>query len=93
MQDQASKKVVQQLNVETDDCDTRQGNKVGSSAVGELNHIKDNFIILPFTEGSKIISLIRDMVKYFESTPSNRKNMIWSCRNTEISRRTHLKDI
>ena len=81
MQDQASKKVVQQLNVETDDCDTRQGNKVGSSAVGELTR-SNFFVVSPLTEGLEVMAILHDMVKHFKSNPRNRKNVIWFCNIT-----------
>ena len=54
--------------------DTHQGDKVGSSAAGELNRSKDNFIAKPFPQGLETMVKLWNMVKYFESNPANRKN-------------------
>ena len=74
VQDQAAKKVAKELDVATDTCDMHQGDKIGASAVGELTRSRDGVVINAFPESLEIIQLLRDMVKHFESNPTNRKN-------------------
>ena len=54
-----------------------QEDKVDSSAVGELTRSKDNVIVSAFLERVDLMNKLRNMVKHFESNPTNRKTMIW----------------
>ena len=51
-----------------------QGDKVGSSALGELARSKDKFESNTFFDGVSLISKLRNMVKKIEVNPTNRKN-------------------
>ena len=57
-------------------CDMHQGDKVGSSSVGELAIIKDNFATNAFPYGTNFISKLLNMVKYFEANPTNRRKKL-----------------
>ena len=74
MQYLSGRKVAHKINVECELCDMHQGDKVESSASGELTRSKDNVIVSAFPQGSEIMAKLRNVVKHFESNPTNRRN-------------------
>ena len=50
-----------------------KGDKLGRSAVGELTRSRGNIVANPFPDGLEILQLLRDMVKHFESNPTNKE--------------------
>ena len=50
-----------------------QGDKVGSSSMGELARSKDNFVKNTFPDGANLMSALHNMEKKFEVIPTNRK--------------------
>ena len=47
---------------------------MGSSAIGELARINDNFATNTFPDGVDLMNKLRNVVKYFEASPTDRKN-------------------
>ena len=66
--------VAVELYAEKVECYMNQGDKVVSSAVEELTRSKDVVLVNKFLERSELINKLRDMVKHFESNPTNRKH-------------------
>ena len=73
-QDLGIRKVANELSENYVSCDMHQGNKVGSSAAGELSRSKDNFAINTFPDGVDLMNKLLNIVIYFEASPTNRKN-------------------
>ena len=51
-----------------------QGDKLGTSAIGELARSKDNFAINTFHDGVNLMNKLRSVVKKIEVNPTNRRN-------------------
>ena len=75
VQDLVARKVANELSEDCVPCDMHQGDKAGSSAVGKLARSKDDLAIKAFPDGANAMNKLRDVVKHFESNPTNRKKL------------------
>ena len=76
VQDLVESKVSAESNAEKAECDMHQGDKVGSSAAGELTRSKGNAIVSAFPKVVDLMTKLHKMVKHFKLNPANRKIMI-----------------
>ena len=65
VQDLSVRKVTQELNNESECCDTNQGDEVGSSTTRELTRSKENDIVSTFPQGLETMENLWSIVEYF----------------------------